>query len=163
MACDRCHTTGLALDLRGERGPKSVAKSEETLASVGLTSKMASFPRQLSGGEQQRVAIARAIVAEPSAVLADEPTAALDAANGQATMMILSAIAKKRGRAVLVVTHDPRLFGFADRIVHIEDGSLTRQECADSKSFRGGSAGSIEPDEMRYSNTVPSQVVSPQA
>jgi putative ABC transport system ATP-binding protein len=120
----------LALDLRGEHGPETIAKSEEVLASVGLTSKMASFPRELSGGEQQRVAIARAIVAEPSAILADEPTAALDAANGRATMMILSAIARERGRAVLVVTHDPRLFGFADRIVQIEDGSLTREEVA---------------------------------
>jgi len=118
----------LALDLRGERGPKTIAKSEEVLASVGLTSKMASFPRQLSGGEQQRVAIARAIVAEPSAILADEPTAALDATNGQATMAILSAIAMERSRAVLVVTHDPRLFGFADRIVHIEDGLLMREQ-----------------------------------
>jgi putative ABC transport system ATP-binding protein len=118
----------LALDLRGEHRPETIAKSEEVLASVGLTSKMASFPRELSGGEQQRVAIARAIVAEPSAILADEPTAALDAANGQATMTILSAIARERGRAVLVVTHDPRLFGFADRIVHIEDGLLTREE-----------------------------------
>jgi putative ABC transport system ATP-binding protein len=89
---------------------------------------MASFPRQLSGGEQQRVAIARAIVAEPSVILADEPTAALDAANGQATMAILSTIAKERDRAVLVVTHDPRLFGFADRIVRIEDGALTHDE-----------------------------------
>ena len=118
----------LALDVRDERGPKATAKTEEVLASVGLTSKMASFPRQLSGGEQQRVAIARAIVAEPSAILADEPTAALDAANGQAIMAILSAIAKERGDAVLVVTHDPRLFEFADRIVYIEDGSLTREE-----------------------------------
>jgi putative ABC transport system ATP-binding protein len=115
----------LALDVRGERGPKAEAKAEEILASVGLTSKMASFPRQLSGGEQQRVAIARAVVAEPSAILADEPTAALDSVNGHATMTILSAIAKERGRAVLVVTHDPRLFEFADRIVHIEDGALT--------------------------------------
>jgi putative ABC transport system ATP-binding protein len=118
----------LALDLRGEHGPNTIAKSEEVLARVGLTSKMASFPRELSGGEQQRVAIARAIVAEPSAILADEPTAALDAINGQATMQILSTIAKERGRAVLVVTHDPRLFGFADRIVYIEDGILTREE-----------------------------------
>jgi putative ABC transport system ATP-binding protein len=118
----------LALDLRGERGPEATAKSAEVLASVGLTSKMASFPRQLSGGEQQRVAIARAIVAEPSVILADEPTAALDAANGQATMAILSTIAKERDRAVLVVTHDPRLFGFADRIVRIEDGALTHDE-----------------------------------
>jgi putative ABC transport system ATP-binding protein len=118
----------LALDVRGERGLKAMAKTEEILASVGLTSKLASFPRQLSGGEQQRVAIARAIVAEPSAILADEPTAALDAANGHATMAILSAIAKERGRAVLVVTHDPRLFGFADRIVYIEDGTLRREQ-----------------------------------
>ncbi|MGP0059724.1 MAG: ABC transporter ATP-binding protein [Beijerinckiaceae bacterium] len=126
----------LALDVRGEQGPKAMAKTKEVLASVGLTSKMASFPRQLSGGEQQRVAIARAIVAEPSAILADEPTAALDAANGQTTMAILSAIAKERDRAVLVVTHDPRLFGFADRILYIEDGSLTREELTDPKSTK---------------------------
>ncbi len=118
----------LSLDLRGERGPDAMAKTERVLASVGLESKMKSFPRQLSGGEQQRVAIARAIVAEPSVILADEPTAALDAANGQATMTLLSAIARERHRAVLVVTHDPRLFGFADRIVYIEDGMLTREE-----------------------------------
>ena len=121
----------LALDVRGEHRLKAIVKTEEVLASLGLTSKKASFPRQFSGGEQQRVAIARAIVAEPSAILADEPTASLDAANGQAIMTILHAIAKERGRAVLVVTHDPRLFGFADRIVHIEDGSLTRKEFTD--------------------------------
>ena len=114
----------LALDLRGERGLKAMAKPKEILASVGLTSKMSSFPGQLSGGEEQRVAIARAVVAEPSAILADEPTAALDSVNGHATMVILSAIDKERGRAVLVVTHDPRLFEFANRIAHIEDARL---------------------------------------
>jgi putative ABC transport system ATP-binding protein len=93
-----------------------------------LSSKLGSFPRQLSGGEQQRVAIARAIVAEPSAILADEPTASLDAANGREIMVILSTIAKKRGRAVLVVTHDSRLFSFADKILRIEDGALTGEE-----------------------------------
>lgn len=118
----------LALDVRGERGREAMVKSEEVLASVGLASKLGSFPRQLSGGEQQRVAIARAVVAEPSAILADEPTASLDAANGHEVMTILSTIAKKRGRAVLVVTHDPRLFSFADRILHIEDGALAREE-----------------------------------
>jgi len=120
----------LALDVRGERGRRALAKTEAVLASVGLASKMRSFPRQLSGGEQQRVAIARAIVAEPSAVLADEPTASLDAANGRATTAILSAIAKERGRAVLVVTHDQRVFEFADRIIYIQDGVLTRDESA---------------------------------
>jgi putative ABC transport system ATP-binding protein len=121
----------LALDVRGERGSNAIAKAEEILASVGLTSKMLCFPRELSGGEQQRVAIARAVVAEPSAILADEPTAALDSVNGYATMAILSEIAKERGRAVLVVTHDARLFEFADRIVHIQDGSLTHQNSTD--------------------------------
>jgi putative ABC transport system ATP-binding protein len=123
----------LALDVRGERGPKAIAKAKEILASVGLASKMSSFPRQLSGGEQQRVAIARAVVAEPSAILADEPTAALDTVNGHATMTILSAIAKERRRAVLVVTHDPRLFEFADKIVHIQDGLLTRKQSTDKR------------------------------
>lgn len=118
----------LALDVRGERGAKAMVKAGDMLAGVGLSSKMTSFPRQLSGGEQQRVAIARAIVADPSVILADEPTAALDSVNGHAIMTILSAIAKERDRAVLVVTHDPRLFEFADRIVHIEDGLLTHEE-----------------------------------
>jgi putative ABC transport system ATP-binding protein len=117
----------LALDVRGEHGPHAAAKSEEILASVGLRRKLHSFPRQLSGGEQQRVAIARAIVTEPSIVLADEPTAALDTGNGQMTMRILSAIARERGRAVLVVTHDPRLFEYADKILDIEDGKVTRR------------------------------------
>jgi ABC-type lipoprotein export system ATPase subunit len=122
--------------LPGMIGRRATTKTaQESLDAVGLGDRMHHLPAELSGGEQQRVAIARAIVAEPSAILADEPTAALDAANGRTTMGILSAIAKERGRAVLVVTHDPRLFGFADRIVHIEDGSLTREELTDSRSI----------------------------
>jgi putative ABC transport system ATP-binding protein len=93
-----------------------------------MAEKFNSFPRQLSGGEQQRVAIARALVAEPSAILADEPTAALDGAAGRAIMEILSRIAKEPDRAVLVVTHDTRLTGFADTMISIEDGRLTHQE-----------------------------------
>jgi putative ABC transport system ATP-binding protein len=123
----------LALDVRGERGPKAVGKSREVLARVGLAHKSAAFPRELSGGEQQRVAIARAIVAEPSAILADEPTAALDTANGQATMAILAAIGKEQNRAVLVVSHDRRLTAFADRVVTIEDGALVHEDAAVSK------------------------------
>jgi putative ABC transport system ATP-binding protein len=121
----------LALDVRGEHGPHAIAKAAEMLGSVGLATKADCYPRQLSGGEQQRVAIARAIVAEPSAILADEPTAALDSANGHAIMTILSTIARDRDRAVLVVTHDPRLFEFADQILQIEDGALCRNGSAD--------------------------------
>jgi 6-phosphofructokinase 2 len=112
-----------------ERFPAMPMQAKSTVGAGD--SMLAGIVLDLYRGLQQRVAIARAIVAEPSAILADEPTASLDAANGQAIMTILHAIAKERGRAVLVVTHDPRLFGFADRIVHIEDGSLTREEFTD--------------------------------
>lgn len=114
----------LALDIRGERGRKARERSREALKMVGLEQKTKALPHELSGGEQQRVAIARAIVANPSAVLADEPTAALDGGNGQMLMRILASIAHERGNAVLVVTHDPRVLPFADRIVQIEDGRL---------------------------------------
>ena len=118
----------LALDVRGESGNAAKAKARAALDRVGLSNKTRNYPNQLSGGEQQRVAIARAVVGDPSVILADEPTAALDSENGKAIMGILAAIAKDPGRGVLVVTHDPRLVPFADRIVHIEDGSIVREE-----------------------------------
>jgi len=118
----------LALDVRGEPSKAAKVKSREALAKVGLAHKTKAFPRELSGGEQQRVAIARAIVGNPSVILADEPTAALDGENGRAIMKILAEIARERGHAVLIVTHDPRLLPFADRIVHIEDGRITGEE-----------------------------------
>jgi putative ABC transport system ATP-binding protein len=114
----------LALDVRRERGAEAKAKARKVLADVGLAHKMAAFPRELSGGEQQRVAIARAVVGNPSIILADEPTAALDGENGQAIMRLLAEVARERGHAVLIVTHDPRLLPFADRVVHIEDGRI---------------------------------------
>jgi len=118
----------LALDVRGEPSRSAKVRSREALAKVGLPHKALAFPRELSGGEQQRVAIARAIVGNPSIILADEPTAALDGENGQAIMKILAGIAQEKGRAVLIVTHDPRLLPFADRVVHIEDGRIVREE-----------------------------------
>jgi putative ABC transport system ATP-binding protein len=114
----------LALDIRGERRRGAAENARQALKLVGLEQKTDALPRELSGGEQQRIAIARAIVANPSAVLADEPTAALDGSNGRTIMQILASIAHERGSAVLVVTHDPRVVPFADRIVHIEDGRL---------------------------------------
>ena len=123
----------LALDVRGETGKAALDKSHAALARVGLSNKTKNYPRQLSGGEQQRVAIARAMVGDPSVILADEPTAALDTENGKAVMEILATIAKDPGRGVLVVTHDPRLVPFADRIIHIEDGLIVREEAGGAK------------------------------
>jgi len=123
----------VALDVRGVPARSARARSREALARVGLLHKTKAFPRELSGGEQQRVAIARAIVGNPSIILADEPTAALDGENGQVIMKILAEIAKERGHAVLIVTHDPRLLPFADRVVHIEDGRIVREEHGGAK------------------------------
>ncbi len=112
----------LALDVRGAPAKGAIAKAKEVLCTVGLSHKMNAFPGELSGGEQQRVAIARAIVGGASAILADEPTGALDSENGHAIMTILAEIAKDPLRGVLVVTHDPRIVPFADRIIYMEDG-----------------------------------------
>jgi putative ABC transport system ATP-binding protein len=118
----------LALDVRGEHSALARLKAERALATVGLAHKANAFPRALSGGEQQRVAIARAIVGDASVVLADEPTAALDSENGQAVMTVLAAIAKDPARATFIVTHDPRIMPFADRILRIEDGRIVSDQ-----------------------------------
>ncbi len=121
----------LALDVRGELRQHTRAASHDALAQVGLGNRLRSYPRELSGGEQQRVAIARAIVSKPSAILADEPTAALDGSNGQTIIKILAQIAHG-GASVLVVTHDSRLTSFAHRIIFIEDGRLVREQAGEA-------------------------------
>ena len=114
----------LALDVRGRRGKEATSSARAALAKVGLANKFDSYPLQLSGGEQQRVAIARSLVSDPSIILADEPTAALDTDTGRSIMQILSSIADDSRRGVLVVTHDTRLTPFASRILSIEDGHI---------------------------------------
>ena len=94
------------------------------LERVGLADKRKSRPSQLSGGQQQRVAIARALVHEPRFVVCDEPTSALDADNGQNVMRLFAEIAVQGERALVVVTHDARIFHFADRIVRMDDGHV---------------------------------------
>ena len=95
---------------------------------VGLRTRLNAFPLELSGGEQQRVAIARAIVGDAAAILADEPTAALDSENGHAIMSVLAEVAKDPGARCLVVTHDARTLPFAKRIVRIDDGRIVGEE-----------------------------------
>ena len=118
----------LALDVRGDHALEARAKADKALATVGLSHKANAFPRALSGGEQQRVAVARAIVGDASVILADEPTAALDSENGQAVMTVLAQIAKDPSRATFIVTHDPRIMPFADRILRIEDGRIVSDQ-----------------------------------
>jgi len=86
------------------------------------------LPNQLSGGQQQRVAIARALIHDPRLVVCDEPTSALDAVSGHAVMELLTRIAVRDDRAVIVVTHDNRVLEFADRIARMEDGHIVGVE-----------------------------------
>ena len=106
----------------------AVRRAAELLAAVGLADKADAFPNQLSGGQQQRVAIARALIHEPRLLVCDEPTAALDAKAGQTVMELLRRVAVQPGRAVIVVTHDSRVFGFGDRIVYMSDGLIEKVE-----------------------------------
>ena len=106
--------------------------ARDLLATLGMTPHLTKFPRQLSGGQQQRVAIARALVHKPRLLLCDEPTAALDGKSGQAVMTLLRDLAVKPDRAAIVVTHDPRVYAYADRIAHMEDGLLIKVEEPDT-------------------------------
>jgi putative ABC transport system ATP-binding protein len=111
-------------ELRGVPRRSALAEADALLQAVGLGGKEHALPAQLSGGQKQRVAIARALVGAPPIVLADEPTAALDAQSGHAVIELLRQLATERGTTVVCVTHDSRIFSFADRIVAIEDGRL---------------------------------------
>jgi len=114
----------LMLDLKGVQGAVATRCAQELLKQVGLGDKYHSFPSDLSGGEKQRVAIARALAGDPQIILADEPTASLDSTTGRNVLGILRSLAHDHGRAVVIVTHDPRTLEFADRTVKIEDGMI---------------------------------------
>ena len=121
----------LALDLKGVPRREASARAAALLEQVGLGAKRDAYPADLSGGQKQRVAIARAIAGDPPIVLADEPTAALDTQSGHVVMDLLRSLAHERDRAVVIVSHDNRMLGYADRIVHLEDGRIVdRDEAA---------------------------------
>lgn len=114
----------LPFQLRGTPVATSLRHADDLLARVGLGDKVDSLPQQLSGGQRQRVAIARALAGNPPLILADEPTAALDAQSGLLVTSLLKEVCRERGDTVVVVTHDNRIFHLADRIVRIEDGLI---------------------------------------
>jgi putative ABC transport system ATP-binding protein len=108
------------------------ARARDVLEAVGLGSHLRARPAQLSGGQQQRVAIARALVHNPELIVCDEPTSNLDHEAGRSILQVLRGIAKSPERALIVVTHDTRMFEFADRIAHMDDGKII--EVVDAKS-----------------------------
>ena len=103
---------------------RAAGASAAILERIGMGAQLGKMPNQLSGGQQQRVAIARALVHTPQLIVCDEPTASLDAESGQTVLEILKDAALAPDRAVIVVTHDTRIFGFADRIASMEDGRI---------------------------------------
>jgi putative ABC transport system ATP-binding protein len=113
-----------ALNLKGVVGDDASKQAHELIARVGLAERAKFLPRDLSGGQKQRVAIARALAASPSVVLADEPTANLDASVAAQILDLFSHLARREGRSLLIVTHDPKVRRVADRVVHIEDGRI---------------------------------------
>jgi putative ABC transport system ATP-binding protein len=119
-------TDNVAIPLLINRVPRPEARrrATEALTLVGLEQRRHALPSQLSGGQQQRVAIARALVHEPRLVVCDEPTSALDHTSGQRVMELLRAVAMRQDRALIIVTHDSRIFHFADRIATMDDGRI---------------------------------------
>jgi putative ABC transport system ATP-binding protein len=112
---------------------QAVEKARAMLEKLGIGNRWENYPKTLSGGQQQRVALARALVHEPRLVICDEPTAALDAKSGESVMELLASSAVHPDRAVVVVTHDNRVFRFADRISHMDDGVITHTESDKAK------------------------------
>jgi len=118
----------LPLQYMGYSKQECMRRADEILEEVGLASRRDSRPVQMSGGENQRVAIARMLAKEPKLIFADEPTSALDTANGKMVVDLLHRSARLHNAMVLCVTHDPRLVGYADRILTIEDGCINSDE-----------------------------------
>jgi putative ABC transport system ATP-binding protein len=148
----------LALDVRGLQRAAAKKRGEELLLEVGLGEKVRSFPADLSGGQKQRVAIARALAGDPPILLADEPTAALDSTSGRTVIELLQRLARQDNRAVVMVTHDPRVLPFGDRIIRLEDGRIVRQERSTARiaeasaSFEAPSARTVMPHEFSIWN-----------
>ena len=119
----------------GIRRRQAVDLAKSVLQKLGMGKRLEALPNKLSGGEQQRVALARALVHEPRLILCDEPTAALDHATGESVMQLLAENAVHPDRAVIVVTHDTRVFHHADAIAHMDDGRIVKTELRDEENI----------------------------
>jgi putative ABC transport system ATP-binding protein len=126
----------LPVTLDGVKPADATAKAREWLGHFGLAERLSSRPDQLSGGQQQRVAIARALVAEPSLILADEPTGNLDTRSGDEIAGLLRDVSKQYNRTIVMVTHDPRIAAYADRIIFLKDGKVVDETLLERKNTR---------------------------
>jgi putative ABC transport system ATP-binding protein len=137
-ALTAAENVAVPLLLHSAKRHEATARAGEVLKQVGFDERMmGSLPSELSGGQQQRVAIARAMVHNPKLIVCDEPTSALDHDNGQRIMELLREVALQEGRALVVVTHDARIFGFADRIAKMDDGRI-EQVVKSANELNGG-------------------------
>jgi putative ABC transport system ATP-binding protein len=123
-ALNAVENVAIPLLINGIPRENAEARAKQALEAVNLGARLDALPGKLSGGQQQRVAIARALVHEPKLIVCDEPTSNLDLETGRSVMNILRGVAKSPDRALIVVTHDPRIFDFADRIAHMDDGKI---------------------------------------
>ncbi len=127
---DALDNVRVVLETRGASRRDAIREASELLERVGLGERSRSLPAQLSGGQRPRVAIARALAGAPPLLLADEPTAALDAHSGLEVTQLMLELCRERGVSVAIVTHDNRIFHLADRIVRIEDGHIVPGEAS---------------------------------
>ncbi|MEW5896653.1 MAG: ABC transporter ATP-binding protein [Nanoarchaeota archaeon] len=118
----------IPLELQNFDDTEAEKRAMKILESVGLGDRLHHYPSQLSGGQQQRVAIARALAANPDVVLADEPTGNLDSKTGEFIMNLLGELHQKEGKTIIMVTHDLHLVQYADRVVHIKDGKIEKEQ-----------------------------------
>ncbi len=114
----------MPLRIAGMSAVRAIAQAEELLAEVGLSERTSHVPRTLSGGERQRVAVARALAGQPAVVLADEPTGNLDRENAEQVIELVAALSRSHRTAFVVVTHDPSMLTYFDRVLALEDGCL---------------------------------------
>ncbi len=136
-ALTAAENVAVPLVINGYSKAAAVARAVEILKGVGLGDRAHALPAHLSGGQQQRVAIARALVHQPRLLVCDEPTSAIDARAGHAVMGLIRRLALEPDRVTVVVTHDPRVFGFGDRIITLEDGRVAETKRAERAAANG--------------------------
>jgi putative ABC transport system ATP-binding protein len=137
-ALTAAENAAVPLVIQGQSRRPALARAKELLGQMGMGDRAHNLPGKLSGGQQQRVAIARALIHHPHLLVCDEPTSALDAKTGHTILELLRSIAVEGDRAVIIVTHDSRIFEFADTLAHMDDGhieSIERKNHRDNREF----------------------------